>query len=157
MRSRADDGHDAAPCATLARRTGFKPAQRVSAAHGLVVTAPDCAPLRIKPLGCGLVTPDVQSAKLEWEDAYRGLVEAAHDPAREEVLRQQLEAVTRELRRRLGGAFTLRELANEYVRADVWARDALAELEVPGWPRWLSLVEGAAFHLYSRGAVDYAP
>ena len=28
-----------------------------------------------------------------------------------------------ELRRRLGGTFTLRELASEYVRADVWARE----------------------------------
>ena len=108
-------------------------------------------------LGSALVATDVQSAKLEWEDAYRGLLEAAHDPSSEDDLRRQLEAVMSELRRRLGGAFTLRELANEYVRADVWARDALAEAEVPGWPRTMSLVEGAAFHLYARGAVDYAP
>jgi hypothetical protein len=39
----------------------------------------------------------------------------------------------------------------------VWVRDALAELGLAGWARTLSLVEGAAFHLYSRGAVDYAP
>ncbi|MBM2822511.1 MAG: hypothetical protein HW413_1257 [Thermoleophilia bacterium] len=103
------------------------------------------------------MTTDVLSAKLEWEDAYRGLVDAAHDPAREDDLRRQLEAVLSELRRRLGGTFTLRELANEYVRADVWARSALAEAEVPDWPRTMSLVEGAAFHLYARGAVDYAP
>ena len=108
-------------------------------------------------LGSGFVTPDVVSAKFEWEGAYRGLVEAANDPAREDDLRRQLEALMSELRRRVGGMFTLRELANEYVRADVWAREALAEAEVPGWPRTLSLVEGAAFHLYSRGAVDYAP
>jgi hypothetical protein len=30
---------------TLARRTGIQPARRVSAAPGLVVTAPDCAPI----------------------------------------------------------------------------------------------------------------
>jgi len=108
-------------------------------------------------LVCGLVTADIESAKLEWEDAYRNLVEAAHDPAREDDLRRQLEAVMSELRRRVGGTFTFRELANEYVRADVWVREALAEAEVPGWPRMLSLVEGAAFHVYSRGAVDYAP
>ena len=108
-------------------------------------------------LGCGDVTDDVQSAKLEWEDAYRGFVESARDPAREEDLRVQVEAVTNELRRRLGGTFTIRELASEYGRADVWARDALAERGAPGWPRTVSLVEGAAFHLYSRGAVDYAP
>jgi uncharacterized protein HemY len=105
----------------------------------------------------GLVASDVQIAKLEWEDAYRGLLEAARDPAREEALRRQLEAVTSELRRRLGGSFTVRELATEYVRADAWTRDALASTGVPGWPRTLALVEGAAFHLYSRGAADYAP
>lgn len=103
------------------------------------------------------MTADVQSAKLEWEDAYRDLVEAARDSAREDDLRRQLEAVLGELRRRLGGAFTLRELASEYAGADVWARSALAEAKVPGWPRTMSLVEGAAFHLYARGAVDYAP
>jgi hypothetical protein len=27
----------------------------------------------------------------------------------------------------------------------------------PGWPRTLSLVQDAAFHVYQRGAVDYAP
>jgi hypothetical protein len=103
------------------------------------------------------VTPDVESARLEWEEAYRRLAEAALDPAREESLRVQLEAVTSELRRRVGGAFTLRELAEEYGRADIWARHTLAERAAPGWPRTLPLVEGAAFHLYSRGAVDYTP
>ena len=72
-------------------------------------------------------------------------------------LNLQLDAVTMELRRRVGGTFTLRELAAEYARADAWTRSALAERAAPGWPRTLSLVEGAAFHLYSRGAADYAP
>ena len=103
------------------------------------------------------MTADVEIARLEWEDAYRGLLEAARDPVREESLRPQLEAVTNELRRRVGGAFTLGELADEYTRAEIWARDALAERATPGWPRTLSLVEGAAFHLYARGAVDYVP
>jgi hypothetical protein len=110
-----------------------------------------------RQLVCGLVTADVESARLEWEDAYRALAEAALDPAVEEGLRVQLEAVTSELRRRVGGTFTLRELADEYGRADIWARDALANGAATGWPRTLSLVEGAAFHRYSRGAVDYAP
>lgn len=103
------------------------------------------------------MSADVVSVRLEWEDAYRGLVEAARDPSREDGLRLQLEAVTSELRKRVGGAFTLRELATEYAVADTWARAALAELGVGGWPRTLTLVEGAAFHLYSRGATDYAP
>lgn len=106
---------------------------------------------------CSDVTADVESARLEWEGAHRALAEAAHDAMRSEHLRLQLEAVSNELRRRVGGTFTLRELVDEYACADVWVRDALAEEATPGWPRTLSLVEGAAFHLYSRGAVDYAP
>ena len=66
--------------------------------------------------------------------------------------------VTDELRKRVGSTFTLRELADEYGRADAWARDAVAErARLPGWPRRSAIVEGAAFHLYSRGAVDYEP
>lgn len=94
---------------------------------------------------------------MEWERAYRDLEELARDPAHEGSVRAQLETLTSELRKRIGGAFTLNELAGEYEVADLWAREALAELGVPGWPRTLTLVEGAAFHLYSRGAVDYAP
>jgi hypothetical protein len=103
------------------------------------------------------VAADVLSSRLEWEDAYRRLMEAARDEMLEEVYRSQLEVVTSELRRRVGGVFTLRELADEYARAEVWVRAALLELGHSGWARTLSLVEGAAFHLYSRGAVDYAP
>jgi hypothetical protein len=51
----------------------------------------------------------------------------------------------------------MRELADEYVAADGWAREVLAEQATPGWPRTLALVEGAAFYLYARGALDYAP
>ena len=103
------------------------------------------------------MSADVHSARFEWEEAYRDFWQATRDPAAAEALGRQLRAVTDELRRRVGGAFTLRELAGEYARAERWIHDVLAEQAVPGWPRTLSLVEGAAFHLYSRGAVDYAP
>jgi len=104
------------------------------------------------------VTPDVESARHDWEDAYRRLEEAARDPLRAEGLRLQLEVVTAELRKRVGGTFTLGELATEYRHSDAWSRDAVAErASTPGWPRTLSVVEGAAFHLYARGAVDYEP
>lgn len=109
------------------------------------------------PLSWRPVTGDVLSARLEWEDAYRRLAEAAPDGQQEEAFRAQLEAVTGELRRRVGGTFTLQELCDEYGRAEAWARETLAEVGPAGWPRTLSLVEGAAFHLYSRGAVDYTP
>ena len=54
--------------------------------------------------------------------------------------------------------FTLRELAESYAGAEEWSRAVVAEqAPAPGWPRTLSLVEAAAFHLYSRGAQDYLP
>jgi hypothetical protein len=66
--------------------------------------------------------------------------------------------VTDELRRRIGQTFTVEQLAIAYDRADAWVRDAVSEhAATPGWPRTLALVEDAAFHLYQRGAVDYAP
>jgi hypothetical protein len=103
------------------------------------------------------VSADLESTRLEWEIAYRDFAAVSQEAAAEELVRMQLDAVTTELRRRVGGTFTLRELADEYARADSWAREALAEQALPGWPHMLALVEGAAFHLYARGAVDYAP
>lgn len=112
---------------------------------------------RAGPLSWRPVSGDELSARLEWEEAYRRLTEAASDERREEAFQLELEAVTSELRKRVGGTFTLRELSDEYARAETWVRAALAELALAGWPRTLSIVEGAAFHLYSRGAADYAP
>jgi hypothetical protein len=105
---------------------------------------------------CALVSANLESASQEWERAYRALAEVT-DPALEDTLRLQLEAIIGELRRRIGGTFTIRELADEYALADVWARDVLSDQGTREWPRTLTLVEGAAFHLYARGAVDYEP
>jgi len=100
----------------------------------------------------------VESARRDWEDAYERLKEAARDPQRANALHVQLDVVTEELRKRVGGTYTLGELAAEYRHADAWARDAVAEkAPTPGWVSALSIVEGAAFLLYSRGAVDYEP
>ena len=80
------------------------------------------------------------------------------DPTRSELLRLQVGTILDELRKRVGGTYTIAELAAEYRGAEVWARDAVSErAAAPGWLRTLSVVEGAAFRLYSRGAVDYEP
>jgi hypothetical protein len=100
----------------------------------------------------------VESARRDWEDGYRSFQEQARDPARADLLHRQLNAVLEELRRRIGGVFTLAELADAYAGAERWSRVAVAErAPAPGWPRTLTLVEAGAFHLYSRGAVDYEP
>ncbi len=104
------------------------------------------------------VTADVESARRDWEDGYHRFQDAARDPAREDGLHVELEAVTDALRKRLGSTFTIRELATEYRQADAWTRAAVAERAVARtWPATLSIVESAAFYLYSRGALDYEP
>jgi hypothetical protein len=93
----------------------------------------------------------------EWEDGHRRLDAERGDPRRYRQLLDQVEVVTGELRRRVGGTFTLAELAGAYRDADSWARQAVADRAPgPGWPRDLSLVLAAAFHAYQRGASDYA-
>lgn len=100
----------------------------------------------------------LEHTRREWEAGYRRFESEARDPARAQRLRAQLEVVTDELRRRVGQVYTLDELALRYEDADRWIREALAErAPAPDWPRFLALVEDAAFHLYSRGAVDYSP
>lgn len=109
-------------------------------------------------LASGRVVADVQSARLEWEDANSRLEQALRDPLRVEALEVQLELVLRELRKRVGATYTLQELGDAYRTAEPWVRDVLAEHSPSrDWPVTLSMVEGAAFHAYSRGALDYQP
>ena len=93
----------------------------------------------------------------EWEDGYGRFEHLSRDRVAGDRLRAQLDVVTDELRKRVGQTFTLEHLAQTYERADEWAREAVSErAATPGWPRTLAIVQDAAFHLYQRGAVDYA-
>jgi hypothetical protein len=103
------------------------------------------------------VAADVESARRDWEDAHRRLAQVETDPRVAGATQRQLRVLTEELRKRVGSTFTLRELAAEYAHADDWARDVAAEASYPGWLSSVAIVEGAAFHLYSRGALDYEP
>jgi len=108
---------------------------------------------------CGFCTPGLVVAtyallKRNPEPSEQEVREAP----RSEAWLEELEAVTAALRRRVGQSFTLAELADAYASAEVWSREAVEETEpASGWPRRLSTVTDAAFHLYSRGAVDYEP
>jgi hypothetical protein len=104
------------------------------------------------------VTPEVESARRDWEEAYRRLQEVARDSARPDALRRQLVVLTEELRKRVGSTFTLGELAAEYRRADDWTRHTVdAQALGSEGLATLTIVEGAAFRQYARGAVDYEP
>jgi hypothetical protein len=99
----------------------------------------------------------VTLATQQWSDAYRNLRGDAGQDIEPRVL-DQMDAVVVELRRRIGGTFTLGELEDVYGGSESWARHAIGERDPrPGWVRTASLATDAAFHLYARGARDYRP
>jgi hypothetical protein len=94
----------------------------------------------------------------DWEAGHRRLEAASRDPAQAVLLAAHIDLITAELRRRVGSTFTLEMLAEVYVGADVWVRQAIEEqAPTPGWARTAAIVEDAAFHGYARGAADYRP
>ncbi|MDQ2909549.1 MAG: hypothetical protein M3R39_00760 [Actinomycetota bacterium] len=100
----------------------------------------------------------LETTRHEWQEGHRRIQATAGDRARYARLLHEVDVVLEELRRRVGQTFTLDELAAAYAEADRWAQEALAERDPgPGWPTRLATVQDAAFHLYSRGAVDYRP
>jgi hypothetical protein len=103
------------------------------------------------------VPPSLVIARHQWEAALRRVDAQRGDVLAHERTYADIEVVTKELRRRIGGTFSLEQLAEVYERAEDWARDILEERDSPGWPARLTLVLDAAFGLYARGALDYTP
>lgn len=102
--------------------------------------------------------PDIDGARRDWEDGHRRFEFASRDDGQAEHLRHQFEVVSAELRRRVGGTFTLAMLAAAYSRSDAWTRQAIEEYAaMSGWARSVAMVGDAAFHVYARGAMDYTP
>ena len=93
----------------------------------------------------------VEHARQQWEEGHRRLQSHSVDRALFLQLHSQVGVVVDELNRRVGQTFTLGELAHSYYEADRWLYDVL------GSARDVALVQDAAFHLYARRAVDYAP
>ncbi len=100
----------------------------------------------------------MQTARTDWERGYAELEAQKGDPRRYPRLLKAVDAVTAELRARIGQTFTLEQLVDAYADVERWGRHAVAErAPYGGWPRDLALVQDAAFHLYARGAVDFTP
>ena len=100
----------------------------------------------------------LDTTRHEWQEGHRRLQAAAGDRARYARLLRELDIALEELGRRVGQTFTLDELAAAYGESDRWVQEALSERDpAPGWPTRAATVQEAAFHLYSRGAVDYRP
>jgi hypothetical protein len=101
---------------------------------------------------------DVVLARQQWEEGRRRIERARSDPVAYARLASQVELVASELRRRLGLTFTLADLARAYDGAEEWARDVLEDARDEGAPLPdTATIADAAFHVYARGASDYAP
>jgi hypothetical protein len=90
-----------------------------------------------------------------WHEGERRLVQAT--PAEREVLERVTDSVVGELRHRLGGPFTVRELADLYNQQGTDWVFGIATRVAPANPAaWdMTTVAGAAFSRYAREAVDY--
>jgi hypothetical protein len=102
----------------------------------------------------------IESLRIQWEDA-RARIEREDDAVRQTQLLELVDAVTGGLRRELGSIFSLRELEEQYVEAEIWVvdlvRDQTPRERARVGPRDATLVLDAAFDLYARGAHDYEP
>lgn len=102
----------------------------------------------------------VASARHQWDDGRRRLAEEGLETARSRHLAVLIDAVTDELRRRLGQRYTLADLAAAYDGAEEWVRDVVLRSARPKFRagvRDTALVQDAAFARYSQGASDYEP
>jgi hypothetical protein len=91
-----------------------------------------------------------------WQDGHQRLAEA--EPADRPALERVIDELVMQLRRRLGGPFTVAELAQLYSEQGTdWCFD-IAVRVAPGTPAaWdLTTVAGVAFARYAREAVDYS-
>lgn len=91
-----------------------------------------------------------------WQEGQRRLQEA--DPAERPVLERVSDSIVIELRHRLGGPFSVQELARLYVEQGTDWCFSIATRVAPGNPAaWdLTTVAGSAFARYAREAADYA-
>lgn len=90
-----------------------------------------------------------------WQEGQRRL--AASEPNDRATLERVVDAVVVELRRRLGGPFSVQELASLYIEQGTDWCFGLATRLAPGNPAaWdVTTVAGAGFARYAREAHDY--
>jgi hypothetical protein len=96
------------------------------------------------------LTVELELARQQWQDGARRV-------AGNRRLLEQVDHVVAALRQRVGQVFTMQELADQYDRADEWARDVVDDAFPDDPPAEAGTVADAAFDVYSRGASDYRP
>jgi hypothetical protein len=95
------------------------------------------------------------TAMPQWEDGARRLATAP--PEQRRLLQRVTDRVVDELRRRLGGPFTTRELAEFYDEGTSWVTDVAVAVAPENPEAWdVRIVGDAAFLRYLREATDFA-
>ncbi len=97
----------------------------------------------------------LDSALYQWQEGERRLAAAAAE--RRPSLQRIVDALTVELRRRLGGRFTAEELVDLYRQGTAWCLQLAMDTapEAP-WAWDSGLVVDASFARYLREAADFA-
>ena len=98
---------------------------------------------------------DFDTALAQWQEGQRRLREA---PAADQYLLERVAAeIAAGLRRRLGGLFTLEELADLYDEGTGWCHRSRGEVAPDEPCAWdARVIAVAAFGRYQRAATDYA-
>jgi hypothetical protein len=116
-----------------------------------------CGNARSDPLSVASLAAvsSYEIAAQQWRAGVRRLEAAPPDEQR--ILVRVVDAIVVELRRRLGGRFTVEELSELYDRGTSWCLDIAVEV-APDDPRaWeADTVADAAFARYVREAADFA-
>jgi len=99
----------------------------------------------------------VEVAMQEWAEGERRLEELETTAARRAVFHGVVAEITAELRRRMGHAFDLAALSDEYAGAAAWCLDIAQRTTSHPWAHDLSLVQDAAFARIAREAIDFRP
>jgi len=96
-----------------------------------------------------------ETALAQWDEGQRRLSEA---PADEQLtLERVTQAIQADLRRRLGGAFTVDELVDLYEQGTDWTIDVAVSTAPEDPYAWdVRTVADAAFRRHLRSASDYA-
>jgi len=96
-----------------------------------------------------------ETAKAQWDEGERRLDEA--DPDQVPTLERVVRAVQNEIRRNLGGRFTVDELVLFYDEGTSWCTALAVELAPDEPYAWdARVIADAAFARYARQATDFA-
>jgi hypothetical protein len=94
-------------------------------------------------------------ARSRWEDGERR-VQRLRGSARRATVERVVEAILRELERRIGGTFDTIELARLQDVSEDWCTSVAHEAAPDDpWAWDLDMVQGAAFYRFARRASDY--